>query len=274
MYLDGTTGNSGSARDVPDKDEIVEDASEIEQIGVIGAVETANFGEASIQTNVNGMEHEKLSSSSLLTWSSWSELSLKMKEVGADGTKLLLKKSKKKSKNDEAKANVSSVTPIFPPPATRKAHPLRDNRVMHATHPLRENRCDSKLLEEMKDTTSKSKWLYMIERFSRKCGKGLKEKGLDIVGGRQIVVMVVVIGVGVCTVTDVKDNVKGFIWACLAVLETSLQQIKKSTLKSVMDLLSDYTQFTFEQSTMLNKLPKIMTLILGRMTRCLLSHLQ
>ncbi|GJZ78301.1 hypothetical protein Tco_0642973 [Tanacetum coccineum] len=64
---------------------------------------------------------------------------------------------------------------------------------------------DSKLLQEMKDTTSKSKWLHMIERFSRKCGEGLKERGLDIIGG-----------VGVCTVTDVKDNAKGFIWACLA----------------------------------------------------------
>ncbi|GJT67073.1 hypothetical protein Tco_1018553 [Tanacetum coccineum] len=49
-----------SAGDIPNKDEIVEDASEIEQIGVNRAVETANFGEASLQTNVNGMEHEKL----------------------------------------------------------------------------------------------------------------------------------------------------------------------------------------------------------------------
>lgn len=38
-------------------------------------------------------------------------------------------------------------------------------------------------------------------------------------------VMVVVIGVGVCTVTDVKVNAKGFICACVAVLSTSLQQI-------------------------------------------------
>ncbi|GKC65328.1 nuclease associated modular domain 3, partial [Tanacetum coccineum] len=85
------TGNSGSAGAVPDKDEIVEDASEIEQIGVNGAVETAKFGEASLQTNVNGMEHVKLSSSSSSssssTSSSWSDLSLKMKEVGADGEK-------------------------------------------------------------------------------------------------------------------------------------------------------------------------------------------
>ena len=38
-------------------------------------------------------------------------------------------------------------------------------------------------------------------------------------------VVVVVIGVGVCTVTDVKVNLKGFMCACLAVLSTSLQQI-------------------------------------------------
>lgn len=38
-------------------------------------------------------------------------------------------------------------------------------------------------------------------------------------------VMVVVVGVGICTVTDVKVNLKGFVCACIAVLSTSLQQI-------------------------------------------------
>lgn len=38
-------------------------------------------------------------------------------------------------------------------------------------------------------------------------------------------VVVVVIGVGVCTVTDVKVNAKGFLCACVAVFATSLQQI-------------------------------------------------
>ncbi|XP_031267132.1 UDP-rhamnose/UDP-galactose transporter 2-like [Pistacia vera] len=38
-------------------------------------------------------------------------------------------------------------------------------------------------------------------------------------------VVVVVIGVGVCTVTDVKVNAKGFLCACVAVFCTSLQQI-------------------------------------------------
>ncbi|KAG9137977.1 hypothetical protein Leryth_019364 [Lithospermum erythrorhizon] len=41
----------------------------------------------------------------------------------------------------------------------------------------------------------------------------------------KMAVVVVVIGVGVCTVTDVKINAKGFICACVAVLCTSLQQI-------------------------------------------------
>uniref|UniRef100_A0A2P2KAF3 Uncharacterized protein MANES_05G113800 n=2 Tax=Rhizophora mucronata TaxID=61149 RepID=A0A2P2KAF3_RHIMU len=44
-------------------------------------------------------------------------------------------------------------------------------------------------------------------------------------------VLVVVIGVGVCTVTDVKVNAKGFICACVAVLSTSLQQITIGSLQ-------------------------------------------
>ncbi|KAJ4830364.1 UDP-rhamnose/UDP-galactose transporter 2 [Turnera subulata] len=44
-------------------------------------------------------------------------------------------------------------------------------------------------------------------------------------------VLVVVIGVGVCTVTDVKVNAKGFICASLAVLSTSLQQITIGSLQ-------------------------------------------
>lgn len=44
-------------------------------------------------------------------------------------------------------------------------------------------------------------------------------------------VVVVVIGVGVCTVTDVKVNAKGFICACVAVLSTSLQQISIGSLQ-------------------------------------------
>ncbi|XP_051126498.1 UDP-rhamnose/UDP-galactose transporter 2-like [Andrographis paniculata] len=44
-------------------------------------------------------------------------------------------------------------------------------------------------------------------------------------------VIVVVIGVGVCTVTDVKVNAKGFLCACVAVLSTSLQQISIGSLQ-------------------------------------------
>ncbi|GJX07753.1 hypothetical protein Tco_0195685 [Tanacetum coccineum] len=39
---------SGSERAIPDKGDILEDASEIEQIGVNGVVDTTNFGEASL----------------------------------------------------------------------------------------------------------------------------------------------------------------------------------------------------------------------------------
>ncbi|GJS79613.1 hypothetical protein Tco_0729494 [Tanacetum coccineum] len=53
-------------------------------------------------------------------------------------------------------------------------------------------------------------WILHSKRYS-------KEVRVDV--------MVVVIGIGVCTVTNVKDNAKGFIYACLAVLATSLQQI-------------------------------------------------
>ncbi|KAK1428118.1 hypothetical protein QVD17_16946 [Tagetes erecta] len=59
----------------------------------------------------------------------------------------------------------------------------------------------------------------------------------------KISVLVVVIGVGVCTVTDVKVNTKGFICACIAVLATSLQQISIGSLQnkysiSAFELLS------------------------------------
>lgn len=42
-------------------------------------------------------------------------------------------------------------------------------------------------------------------------------------------VVVVVLGVGVCTVTDFKVNGRGFLCACIAVLSTSLQQIVSSS---------------------------------------------
>ncbi|ONM59081.1 UDP-galactose transporter 2 [Zea mays] len=42
-------------------------------------------------------------------------------------------------------------------------------------------------------------------------------------------VVVVAAGVGICTVTDVEVNAKGFICACVAVFCTSLQQIVSSS---------------------------------------------
>ena len=47
----------------------------------------------------------------------------------------------------------------------------------------------------------------------------------------KITVIVVVIGVGVCTITDVKVNLKGFVCATVAILCTSLQQISIDSLQ-------------------------------------------
>lgn len=47
----------------------------------------------------------------------------------------------------------------------------------------------------------------------------------------KLAVIVVVVGVGVCTVTDVKVNAQGFICALVAVLSTSLQQITIGSLQ-------------------------------------------
>ena len=46
----------------------------------------------------------------------------------------------------------------------------------------------------------------------------------------KMAVGVVVLGVGVCTVTDVKINAKGFLCALVAILSTSLQQIVSISL--------------------------------------------
>lgn len=49
-------------------------------------------------------------------------------------------------------------------------------------------------------------------------------------------VVVVAAGVGICTVTDVEVNAKGFICACVAVFCTSLQQIVSFLSLSGYDL--------------------------------------
>ncbi|PSS21838.1 UDP-galactose transporter like [Actinidia chinensis var. chinensis] len=63
----------------------------------------------------------------------------------------------------------------------------------------------------------------------------------------KMAVVVVVMGVGVCTVNDVKVNTKGFICACVVVLSTSLQQIALS-LFLVGPFIDCYLSGTFISS--------------------------
>ncbi|KAI7747106.1 hypothetical protein M8C21_006794 [Ambrosia artemisiifolia] len=70
-------------------------------------------------------------------------------------------------------------------------------------------------------------------------------------------VLVVVIGVGVCTVTDVKVNAKGFICACVAVFATSLQQI------SIGSLQTKYSIGSFELLSKTAPIQAISLLIFG-----------
>ncbi|KAM0019537.1 putative sugar phosphate transporter domain-containing protein [Helianthus debilis subsp. tardiflorus] len=70
-------------------------------------------------------------------------------------------------------------------------------------------------------------------------------------------VVVVVIGVGVCTVTDVKVNAKGFICACVAVLATSLQQI------SIGSLQKKYSIGAFELLSKTAPIQALSLLVLG-----------
>ncbi|OWM85961.1 UDP-rhamnose/UDP-galactose transporter 2 [Punica granatum] len=73
----------------------------------------------------------------------------------------------------------------------------------------------------------------------------------------KMAVVVVVIGVGVCTVTDVKVNAKGFICACIAVLSTSLQQI------SIGSLQKKYSIGSFELLSKTAPIQAISLLIFG-----------
>ncbi|XP_057502847.1 UDP-rhamnose/UDP-galactose transporter 2-like isoform X2 [Actinidia eriantha] len=56
-------------------------------------------------------------------------------------------------------------------------------------------------------------------------------------------VLVVVIGVGVCTITDVKVNAKGFLCACIAVFSTSLQQILFILLSCSLAVFCNISQY-------------------------------
>ncbi|KAJ1392953.1 Sugar phosphate transporter domain [Sesbania bispinosa] len=73
----------------------------------------------------------------------------------------------------------------------------------------------------------------------------------------KMAVVVVVIGVGVCTVTDVKVNLKGFVCACLAVLSTSLQQI------TIGSLQKKYSIGSFELLSKTAPIQAVSLLILG-----------
>ncbi|CAO2817414.1 unnamed protein product [Amaranthus hypochondriacus] len=70
-------------------------------------------------------------------------------------------------------------------------------------------------------------------------------------------VVFVVIGVGICTVTDVKVNAKGFICATVAVLSTSLQQI------SIGSLQKKYNIGSFELLSKTAPFQAISLLVLG-----------
>ncbi|KAL9667480.1 hypothetical protein QQ045_001841 [Rhodiola kirilowii] len=73
----------------------------------------------------------------------------------------------------------------------------------------------------------------------------------------KISVVFVVIGVGVCTVTDVKVNAKGFICACVAVLSTSFQQI------SIGSLQKKYSVGSFELLSKTAPIQALSLLLLG-----------
>ncbi|KAJ8772647.1 hypothetical protein K2173_027824 [Erythroxylum novogranatense] len=73
----------------------------------------------------------------------------------------------------------------------------------------------------------------------------------------KVSVLVVVIGVGVCTVTDVKVNAKGFICACIAVLSTSFQQI------TIGSLQKKYSIGSFELLSRTAPIQAVSLLVLG-----------
>ncbi|XP_020582254.1 UDP-galactose transporter 2-like [Phalaenopsis equestris] len=73
----------------------------------------------------------------------------------------------------------------------------------------------------------------------------------------KMTVLVVFLGVGICTVTDVKVNGRGFICACIAVLSTSLQQI------SIGSLQKKYSIGSFELLSKTAPIQALSLLILG-----------
>ncbi|WOL13981.1 UDP-galactose transporter 2-like isoform X1 [Canna indica] len=73
----------------------------------------------------------------------------------------------------------------------------------------------------------------------------------------KMAVIVVVVGVGFCTVTDVKVNAKGFFCACAAVLSSSFQQI------SIDSLLKKYSIGSFELLSKTAPIQALSLILLG-----------
>ncbi|XP_040363089.1 UDP-rhamnose/UDP-galactose transporter 3-like [Rosa chinensis] len=78
----------------------------------------------------------------------------------------------------------------------------------------------------------------------------------------KIAVAVVIIGVGICTVTDVRVNAKGFLCAFVAILCTSLQQISIGSLQKSEDE-KKYSVGSFELLRKTAPIQAISLLILG-----------
>ncbi|CAN8287686.1 unnamed protein product [Cochlearia groenlandica] len=78
-------------------------------------------------------------------------------------------------------------------------------------------------------------------------------------------VVVVVVGVGICTVTDVKVNAKGFICACVAIFSSSLQQILIGSLQK------KYSIGSFELLSKTAPIQAISLLVVGPLVDYLLS---
>ncbi|XP_030945205.1 UDP-rhamnose/UDP-galactose transporter 2-like [Quercus lobata] len=73
----------------------------------------------------------------------------------------------------------------------------------------------------------------------------------------KMAVTVVVVGVGICTVTDMNVNAKGFLCACVAILSTSFQQI------SIGSLQKKYSVSSFELLSKTAPIQALSLLILG-----------
>ncbi|XP_075673196.1 UDP-rhamnose/UDP-galactose transporter 2-like [Castanea sativa] len=73
----------------------------------------------------------------------------------------------------------------------------------------------------------------------------------------KMAVTVVVVGVGICTVTDLNVNAKGFLCACVGILSTSFQQI------SIGSLQKKYSVSSFELLSKTAPIQALSLLILG-----------